>query len=65
MSSAMTPFSVLVFGALLLAKGGLGEKGAFEKILDINQGKGLFETYVKQLLAILVAINNVNYKNCK
>lgn len=29
-----------VFGALLLVEKGLTEKGAFEKILDVNFGKG-------------------------
>jgi len=35
-----TQLSLLVIGALLLTKGGLGEKGAFEQILDVNLGKG-------------------------
>jgi len=38
----MTPPSLLVIGGLLLARGGLGEKGAFERILDVNLGKGEF-----------------------
>lgn len=39
----MIPLSLFVLGALLLAEGGLGEKGAFERILEIleiNLGKG-------------------------
>lgn len=36
----MGPFSLFVLGALLLAEGGLGEKGAFERILEVNLGKG-------------------------
>jgi len=38
----VNPLSLLVLGGLLLAKGGLGEKGAFERILDVNLGNGEF-----------------------
>lgn len=38
--SPMNPLSLLVLGGLLLAEGGLGEKGAFETILDVNLGNG-------------------------
>lgn len=38
--SLMNPLSLLVLGSLLLAEGGLGEKGAFERILDVNLGNG-------------------------
>lgn len=34
-----TQLSLLVIGALLLTKRGLGQKGAFEQILDVNLGK--------------------------
>ncbi len=37
-----TQLSLLVIGVLLLTKRGLGEKGAFEQILDVNLGKGWF-----------------------
>lgn len=37
---------LLVLGALLLTKRGLGQKGAFEQILDVNLGKGWFAAIV-------------------
>ncbi|XP_020626831.1 zinc metalloproteinase nas-6-like [Orbicella faveolata] len=43
-SSPMNPLSLLVLGGLVLAKGGLGEKGAFERILDVNLGNDIPES---------------------
>ncbi|XP_078359766.1 zinc metalloproteinase nas-15-like [Oculina patagonica] len=40
----MGPLSLFVLGALLLAEGGLGEKGAFERILEVNLGKDMPES---------------------
>lgn len=37
---------LLVLGALLLTKRGLGQKGAFEQILDVNLGQGWFAAIV-------------------
>lgn len=37
--------TILLLGALLLANESLGEKGAFEQILDVNLGKGLLQLY--------------------
>ena len=42
-----TQLSLLVIGALLLTKRGLGQKGAFEQILDVNLGKGWFAAIFK------------------
>ena len=44
-----TQLFLSVIGALLLTKRGLGQKGAFEQILDVNLGKGWFAAIYFQL----------------
>lgn len=38
--------SLLILGVLFLVNEGLGQKGAFEQILDVNSGKGWPTTMV-------------------
>jgi len=44
-----TQLSLLVIGTLLLTKRGIGQKGAFEQILDVNLGKGWFAAFFSSI----------------
>ena len=53
--------SLLVLCALLLTRRGLAQKGAFEQILDVNLGKGLFAAKIFQLRQFVRVVSNLCY----